>query len=230
MDGPAVESLIACQPSVASTCSEENHSRRYCVAEVPKRKVASAISEPVAGRHPTQARQTGELARAQVPRVGRGGVDQRRDQPGDAAQLGLERRKCSRVRRRELGELASRAREIVVKQQRRAVGAQIERRPGRIDGDAALHEPQVPPDRLAQHAEHVGAGGGAEARARTPPSPRSRRRSRAAPGPGFGARPTRDRTRRRARCDRRRRSRRPSRAGAGAVYAHDSSCRILVRR
>ena len=42
----------------------------------------------------------------------------------------------------------------------RAVGEQVECGTGRIHDDAALHEPHVAPDRLAQHREHVGAGRG----------------------------------------------------------------------
>ena len=35
VDGPPVESLIACQPSAARTCSEAKYSDRYWFAEVP---------------------------------------------------------------------------------------------------------------------------------------------------------------------------------------------------
>ena len=45
----------------------------------------------------------------------------------------------------------------------RAVGEEVQRRARRVDLDPALDQLQVAPDRLAQHAQHVGAGRGAVA-------------------------------------------------------------------
>ena len=78
-------------------------------------------------------------------------------------ELVLERRQRAGVGRREAADLVLGLREVVVEMQGRAVGEQVQRRPGRVDLDPALDEPQVAPDRLAQHAEHVGAGRGAVA-------------------------------------------------------------------
>ena len=44
VDGPATESLIACQPIAALTTSDSKNSPRYCVHEVAKRKRASLIA------------------------------------------------------------------------------------------------------------------------------------------------------------------------------------------
>ena len=117
----------------------------------------------VARRHPAQLREPCQLARPQVARVGRSRVDERSDQAGDAGQLFLEGGKRPRVRVRELRELPLRGGQVVVEEERRAVGRQVQRRPGRIDGDPALDQAQVLPDGLAQHREDVCAGGSVKA-------------------------------------------------------------------
>ena len=59
VDGPAIESLIACQPSAALTCSDSKRSSRYWVAEVAKRKRRlvdpGAVARPP-GRRASQRR------------------------------------------------------------------------------------------------------------------------------------------------------------------------------
>ncbi len=117
----------------------------------------------MAGGHASQAGDAGELTRAQVPRVRGRRVDQGRDQPGDLGEFGLELGQRSRVGGRELRELLPRGAQVVVQQQRRPVGTEVERRAGRVDGNPALDQAKVTPDGFAQHAQHVGAGRGPKA-------------------------------------------------------------------
>ena len=119
---------------------------------------------PVARRHPAQLREPRELAGTHVARVRGSRVDERRDQAGDARELLLEGGESTRVRRGELLELALGGAQVVVEEERRAVGPQVQRRPGGIDSDPALDQAKVAPDGLAQHAEDVGAGRGMKAR------------------------------------------------------------------
>ena len=140
VDGPPVESLIACQPSAARTWSLAKYSARDWFAEVPNRNSASEIRRAVARREAAQAQQ---LTRAQAPRVRRGGVEQRQDQLRDLGELVLELGQRPRVGGREAPELVLRLREVVVEVQARAVGEQVERRAGGVDLDPALDQPQV---------------------------------------------------------------------------------------
>ena len=114
-----------------------------------------------AGRPGAEPRQRPEVAGPDPGRVRRCGVEEGRDQLGDPAELGLELRQRPGVGRREIPNLALGPGEVVVEVEGRAVGEEVERRPGRVDLDAALNQPQVAPDRLAQHAQDVGAGRGA---------------------------------------------------------------------
>ncbi len=84
--------------------------------------------------------------------------------PAISAKLLLERGKSARVRRGELLELALGGAQVVVKEERGAVGPQVQRRPGGIDRDPALDQAKVAPDGLAQHAEDVGPGRGMKPR------------------------------------------------------------------
>ena len=141
VDGPAVESLIACQPRAASTCSDSNHSRRYCVADVPNRKVASAISDRWRAAIPPSF---ASLASSRGRRLrGSGGVVSMSGviRPAMLRQLLLEGGEGPRVRRGELLELALGGGQVVVEEERGAVGPQVQRGPGRIDRDPALDQP-----------------------------------------------------------------------------------------
>ena len=161
VDGPPVESLIACQPSAALTCSLAKYSARDWFAEVPNKNSASEIRPRLRAASPP--RRT-ELRGPQPPRVRGRGVEQRHDQLRDLRELVLELGQRPRVGGREAPELVLRLRQVVVEVQRRAVREQVERRARGVDLDPALDQAQVPPHGLAQHAEHVGAGRGAKAR------------------------------------------------------------------
>ena len=130
--------------------------RREQVADLEQR---AAVAERAAAQlaHPQQ------VAGVHRRRVGRGGVEQRADGGGQLAQPRLEGRQPAGVAGREPARLLDRAVELVVQQKRRAVGEQVEAGAGGGDGQAALREPHVLPDALAQHAQHVGAGRCAEA-------------------------------------------------------------------
>ena len=118
----------------------------------------------VAERATAQLAHPQQVAWVHGRRVGRGGVEQRADGGGQLAQPGLERRQATGVTGREPPRLLDRAVELVVQQERRPVGEQVEAGAGGGDGQAALGEPHVLPDALAQHAQHIGAGRRAEAR------------------------------------------------------------------
>ena len=128
--------------------------RQVLVGRGPEQEQGVGDPRAVAGGEPAEL---GELARAQPPRIGRRGVEQREDQLRDLGQPGLEPGQGAGVGGAEPPDPLLGLREVVVEMQRRAVGEQVEGGTRRIDLDSALDQAQVAPDRLAQHAEYVGA-------------------------------------------------------------------------
>jgi hypothetical protein len=128
--------------------------------EQPDRLVDEVAVARCARPEPKQSAQV----RGPVQRgVGRRRVDQRRDQLGDAAEVGLEARVGSRVALGESGDLPAGRLDVVVQVEPFPVREEGEAGAGEIDGDPPLVQPQVPPDGIAQQTEHEGAGRGTEA-------------------------------------------------------------------
>ena len=177
------------RPGTASPRWRTGRARRDRAA-VARRAVRASSAAPASSRG---ARRAG---------VGRRRVDQRPDQLGELGRARPRTPAAPARRRREKRPTSSWAAGDVVAEQcsRAPSGNRLSDGPGGVDLDAALDQPHVAPDRLAQHAEHVGAGRGAEAGRELLGDAGSRRRSRAARGPASAGRPRPGSRRRRGRC------------------------------
>jgi hypothetical protein len=152
IDGPASESLIACQPKAALTWSSSNHSSRYWRAEVAKVQSASSTSPRCfAPWMPNRAALSRSL----------GFFDARSG--GDPGEVVLEGPDLGGVVGGETADLGGQRLRILVHHQVLAVVEEVQGRARRVDRQAALVEAHVAPDRAAQHAQHVGAAGAVEA-------------------------------------------------------------------
>ena len=165
VDGPPVESLIACQPSAARTCSDSKHSRQVLGGRGAEHVEGVGDPRAVAGRRAPRPREPAELARAQG--AGSGGVVSN----SGVISAGDLRRARPRSAGSARASAGGEAPHLVAGSRARSSSRcsaepsanRLSAGPGRVDLDPALDQAQVPPDRLAQHAQHVGAGRGAEA-------------------------------------------------------------------
>ena len=93
-----------------------------------------------------------------MPGVRRSRVHQRADDLGEAAEGILEPGEGAGVGGGEAADLLLRGGDVLAEQQPLPIREPVQRRTGGVDRDPALVEPHVPPDRLAEHADHVGPG------------------------------------------------------------------------
>ena len=131
--------------------------------EVAKRKSASLIAARCLRAVPASFSSDGSSPGADVPGIRRRRVHQRTDHLGEPGEVVLELRQGPGVGGGVAADLGLRGGDVVAEQQPLAVGKAVERRAGGVDLDPALGQLHVPPDGLAQHADHVGAGRRAEA-------------------------------------------------------------------
>ena len=128
-----------------------------------RREIERLLQHPAVGeRAATRAGEAGDVAHGADARVGRRLVQQRHDRAADGLHLRLEERQGLGVGAREVGDVVP-VRSVVADHEPRAVGEDVERRPGRRHRQPARVESHVLAHRGSQHAQHVGAGRGAVA-------------------------------------------------------------------
>ena len=191
-----------------------------------EREVGELLALPKRRAAPSRAARAGR-ASVRMRGIGRGPVERRGPRLRQLGEVVLEPRQRAGVARREPLRLLDVGRHVVAEVVARAVGIEVERRPGRVDDDASLRPAACParsPRGASTARRHRSTRG---TRVRTPRCCRRRRRTAGARGSASRARPAPGRTRRRGRCGRRRsRSRRTRHDPAVTLLSRFASGRL----
>ena len=128
VEGPAIESLIACQPSAALTTSDSKNSPRYCVARGGEEKQRVVDRGPVLRAVPASLSSDGSSPAVMWP--GFGGVVSISGPTtlGEPAERVLELGQAAGVGGRVATELGLRGGDVVAEQQPLAVREPVEGR------------------------------------------------------------------------------------------------------